>query len=109
MDDYVISDAEGLKPLTGRALPRVVNYLQERIGIPKWTAHILRRTFATQFDENLNIDPVVIEKCLGLKMPKIMATCNKNEMLPQREKALEKWSDLVFNMTYPHSEIKEME
>lgn len=53
-------------------------------GIPEWTAHDLRRTFATQLGESLNIDPVVIEKCLGHKMARIMATYNKNEMLPQR-------------------------
>jgi len=51
------------------------------------------------FLQLLNIDPVVIEKCLGHKMPKIMATYNKNKMLPQRKEALEKWSNLVFNMT----------
>ena len=109
MGDYVISGADGFKPLTDRALPRAVNRLQERVGIPKWTAHDLRRTFATQLGETLNIDPVVIEKCLGHKMPKIMATYNKNEMLPQRKEALEKWSELVFNMTSSHPEIKEME
>jgi hypothetical protein len=29
---------------------------------PEWTAHDLRRTFATQLGEFLNIDLVVIEK-----------------------------------------------
>lgn len=98
MGDYVISGADGLTPVTDRALPRAVNRLQERIGIPKWTAHDLRRTFATQLGETLNIDPVVIEKCLGHKMPKIMATYNKNEMLPQRKDALDKWSQYVTNL-----------
>ena len=32
---------------------------------------------------------------LGHKMPKIMATYNKNEMLPQRKDALEKWANFV--------------
>lgn len=104
--DYVISGADGLAPITDRALPRAVNRLQDRIGIPKWTAHDLRRTFATQLGETLNIDPVVIEKCLGHKMPKIMATYNKNEMLPQRKEALEKWSEFVLNMNSINSEIK---
>jgi integrase len=53
--------------------------------VQKWTAHDLRRTFATQLGETLNVDPVVVEKCLGHKMPRIMATYNKNEMLPQRK------------------------
>ncbi|KTD64275.1 phage-related integrase [Legionella spiritensis] len=81
-----------------KAMPRAVIRIQERVGIPQWTAHDLRRTFATQLGETLNVDPVVIEKCLGHKMPKIMATYNKNEMLPQRKEALEKWSDLINNL-----------
>jgi integrase len=93
--DYVISGADGLNPLTDKALPRAVNRIQERVGIPHWTAHDLRRTFATLLGEHLEVDPVVIEKCLGHKMPKIMATYNKNEMLPQRKEALERWAACI--------------
>jgi len=57
------------------------------------------QTFATQLGEALHIDPVVIEKCLGHKMPKIMATYNKNEMLPQRRDALNQWAQYVKNLT----------
>ena len=52
-------------------------------------------TTATQLGETLRIDPVVIEKCLGHKMPKIMATYNKNEMLPERKEALDKWGKYI--------------
>ena len=62
---------------------------------------LLRRTFATQLGEALHVDPVVIEKCLGHKMPKIMATYNKNEMLPQRKEALEKWAELIEDLIQP--------
>lgn len=95
MGDYVISGADGQSPLSDRALPKAVIRLQERVGIDKWTTHDLRRTFATQLGETLRIDPVVIEKCLGHKMPKIMATYNKNEMLPEREEALDKWGKYI--------------
>lgn len=95
MGDYVISGADGQSPLSDRALPKAVIRLQERIGIDKWTPHDLRRTFATQLGEVLRIDPVVIEKCLGHKMPKIMATYNKNEMLPERKEALDKWGKYI--------------
>lgn len=74
------------------ALPRAIKRIQDRVGIPEWTAHDLRRTFATQLGESLHVDPVVIEKCLGHKMPRIMATYNKNEMLPQRKEALDAWA-----------------
>jgi hypothetical protein len=40
----------------------------------------------------------VIEKCLGHKMPRIMATYNKNEMLPQRKEALNLWSEFIENL-----------
>lgn len=92
---YVLTGADGCNPLTENTLPRAIKRIQERLGIPEWTAHDLRRTFATQLGETLQIDPVVIEKCLGHKMPRIMATYNKNEMLPQRKEALERWAQFV--------------
>lgn len=83
------------QPLDENALPRAIRRIQTRVGIPLWTAHDLRRTFATQLCETLNVNPVVIEKCLGHKMPRIMATYNKNEMLPQRKDALERWATCI--------------
>ncbi|STX28461.1 phage integrase-like protein [Legionella beliardensis] len=92
---FVLSGLIEGKPLDENALPRAIRRIQAKIGIPEWTAHDLRRTFATQLGETLLVDPVVIEKCLGHKMPKIMATYNKNEMLPQRREALEKWATCI--------------
>ena len=91
---YILS-AKGGEPVNLKALSRAINRIQERVGIPHWTAHDLRRSFCTQLGETLHIDPVVIEKCLGHKMPKIMATYNKNEMLPQRKDALTRWSQYI--------------
>lgn len=92
---FVLSGLVPNNPLDKNAMPRAIRRIQERLGIPDWTAHDLRRTFATQLGESLNIDPVVVEKCLGHKMPRIMATYNKNEMLPQRKEALEKWAQKI--------------
>lgn len=89
--DYVLPAMDGNSALSDKALPKAIQRIQTRVGIPQWTAHDLRRTFATQLGETLQVDPVVIEKCLGHKMPKIMATYNKNEMLPQRKEALNLW------------------
>lgn len=94
-EDFILPGFIANNPLEENALPRAIRRIQDKIGIPEWTAHDLRRTFATQLGETLDIDPVVIEKCLGHKMPKIMATYNKNEMLPQRKVALEQWSSLI--------------
>ena len=98
--EYVISGADGINVLSDKALPKAVIRIQDRVNIPQWTPHDLRRTFATQLGEALNIDPVVIEKCLGHKMPKIMATYNKNEMLPQRKEALERWTDFIKELIF---------
>jgi hypothetical protein len=54
-------------------------------------------TFPTQCVEALHVDPVVIEKCWGQKLPKIMATY-KNEMPLQRKEALLKRAELIDNL-----------
>lgn len=95
---YVLTGTDGSKPLTENALPRAIKRIQERVGIPELTAHDLRRTFATQLGEMLHIDPVVIEKCLGHKMSRIMATYNRNDMLPQSKDALNQWAQCVENL-----------
>ncbi|KTD36530.1 integrase [Legionella nautarum] len=95
---FVLSGADKQTPLTENALPRAIKRIQERVGVSDWTAHDLRRTFATQLGESLHVDPVVIEKCLGHKMPKIMATYNKNEMLLQRKEALNLWAQYIENL-----------
>ncbi|NDH67437.1 MAG: site-specific integrase [Gammaproteobacteria bacterium] len=92
---YMLSGLKANTPLTENALPRAIKRMEERLGIPSWTAHDLRRTFATQLGEALHVEPVVIEKCLGHKMPRIMATYNKNEMLLQRREALNQWAKFV--------------
>ncbi|TIG43773.1 integrase [Legionella pneumophila] len=92
---FVIPGLNDEEPLTDKAIAKAVSRIQTRVGIPHWTAHDLRRTFATQLGEALHVDPVVIEKCLGHKMPKIMATYNKNEMLPQRKEALIRWEERI--------------
>ena len=93
------------RPLDQNALPRAISRIQKRVGIPEWTAHDLRRTFATQLGETLNVDPVVIEKCLGHKMPRIMATYNKNDMLPQRQEALTLWSACIQRLICPQGSL----
>jgi integrase len=101
---YIISNIRTGAPLSEKTIAKAVSRIQERVGIPHWTPHDLRRTFATQLGETLDIDPIVIEKCLGHKMPKIMATYNKNEMLPQRKDALNKWSQYIETLVCSENE-----
>jgi len=93
--ECVMIGADGQRPLHDKAIAKAIRRIQNRVGIPQWTAHDLRRTFATQLGEALHVDPVVVEKCLGHKMPKMMATYNKNEMLPQRKEALNQWANYI--------------
>lgn len=90
--EYVLTGIGCSPPLTENVLPRAIKCIQGRLGIPESTAHDLQRTFATQLGETLQIDSVVIEKSLGHKMARIMATYNCNEMLPQRQEDLERWA-----------------
>jgi len=92
---YVIPGENYNQPLSENALSRAIARIQKRVGIAKWTAHDLRRSFATHLGETLRIEPVVIEKCLGHRMPRIMATYNKNEMLPERKEALDQWGQYI--------------
>jgi len=95
---YVLPGTSVDKSLTENALPRAIKRIQDRIGIPEWHAHDLRRTFSTQLGEALQVNPVVIEKCLGHKLPRIMATYNKNEMLLERKAALNQWAEYIENL-----------
>ena len=51
---YVLS-AKGREPISLKALSRAINRIQERVGIPHWTAHDLRRSFCTQLGERAHI------------------------------------------------------
>jgi len=96
-DNLIIPGLIPNNPIEESTIPRAIKRIQDKVGIPHWTAHDLRRTFATQLGQIFNTDPVVIEKCLGHKMPRIMATYNKDEMLPQRKESLEKSSELIIS------------
>lgn len=89
---------EGEKPFTDKAICRAVNRMQDKIGLPYWTAHDLRRTFSTQLSA-MGIAPHIVEKCLGHKLPKIMATYNQHEWLDERREALNQWAEKIEILT----------
>lgn len=92
---YIIAGAVDDEPMTENVLARAVRRTHKFIGIPHWTVHDLRRTFSTHLDETLHVNPIVIEKCLAHRMPKIMAVYNKSEMLPERRDALNQWGQYI--------------
>jgi integrase len=92
------------KPFTDKAICRAVDRMQDKIGIPYWTAHDLRRTFSTQLSA-MGVAPHIVEKCLGHKLPKIMATYNQHEWLDERRGALNKWAEKIEILTGEKSNV----
>ena len=92
---FALPGKDQSKPILKDSLARTAIRTQGRIeNIEPWTPHDLRRTFSTQLN-NLGVDTGIVEKCLGHKLPAIMATYNKSEHLPERAKALELWADKI--------------
>ena len=60
-------------------------YLEFTYMLPEWTTHDLRRTFRTLISVKDIAVPIINEKLLGHKMPKIMTSYDKDEMLPKEE------------------------
>ncbi len=76
----------------GRAMRRL--FEQGILNIDSASPHDLRRTMRSHMDD-LNIEPHIAEKCLNHSLGRIAETYNRNEMLTQRRKALEKWGDFI--------------
>ncbi|MCU7940970.1 MAG: site-specific integrase [gamma proteobacterium symbiont of Bathyaustriella thionipta] len=84
------------KPANDKLFSRVINRSRGNIeGIEEnFNAHDFRATFSTSMAD-IGIAPHITELALGHKLPKIMATYNKHEYLPERKEALEQWSDKI--------------
>ena len=73
-----------------------------------WTAHDLRRTFATRIN-GMGAAPHVVEKLLNHTLPGLMATYNRAEYLPERQQALEAWSQWLTGLVgKPHANSGEV-
>lgn len=60
------------------------------------TSHGFRSTFRTLGHEILKIDPIVLELCLGHRMPGALgATYARAQLLDQRREAMQKWADYI--------------
>lgn len=102
---YVMpSFADETKPFTDQAICRAVDRMQDKIGIPYWTAHDLRRTFSTQLSA-MGVAPHIVEKCLGHKLPKIMEVYNQHEWLDERREALNRWAEKIEILTGEKSNV----
>jgi integrase len=60
------------------------------------TSHGFRSTFRSLGHEVLKLDPIVLELCLGHRMPGALgATYARAQLLEQRREAMQKWADYV--------------
>ena len=59
---------------------------------PAFTPHDLRRTFATRLNDELKVEPWIVEKMLNHKLVGVMAVYNHAEHTQQRVEAAEIWA-----------------
>ena len=65
-----------------------------------WTAHDLRRTFATR-NNDLGVAPHIVERMLNHMLPGVMGTYNRAEYDAERRQALEAWATQVRALVEP--------
>jgi integrase len=92
---------------TGRlgdtALARTVRelFLSEKIAMPHWTPHDLRRTARSYWSEKLGVPWDLSERLLGHALPKVARTYDALPYLEQRRAALEKWAAYLERLVAP--------
>lgn len=111
--EWVVPGKSG--PVTDKVFGRAMRRLFELeidgkkiLTIPPACPHDLRRTVRSHMDD-LNIEPHIAEKCLNHSMGRIAETYNKNQMLPQRREALEKWGDYIDLLTTERKNVRRLQ
>ncbi|MBB3231071.1 tyrosine-type recombinase/integrase [Halomonas stenophila] len=94
------------KPIHHDSLSTAISRLQGRArrehdttaplyGLPPFTVHDLRRTFATQLTELLLVDPLLVEMMLAHAPPKLMANYNRAKRWKAQVDAWNRWAQMV--------------
>lgn len=73
---------------------------QLKVNGDGWTAHDLRRTFATRLN-GMGVAPYVVERCLNHTFSGVMQVYNRADYETERREALEKWSAWLEWLTVP--------
>jgi len=94
--DFVFT-INGKRPVSGWG--RAKERLDKIAGVEGWTLHDLRRTLVTGMNEDLGIEPHVVEACLnhlsGGAKAGVAGVYNRAQYLPQRKVALESWAQHI--------------
>jgi integrase len=86
----------GRKGYIGWAVPKKA--LDDRLGLPKWVIHDIRRSVSTGMN-TLEIEPWIVEVVLGHALGGIASVYNKAEYKPQVRNAMLRWSDHIASIT----------
>lgn len=87
---YVFPAKSGRKPRSRQSLARPVARMCDRLDMPRWTPHDLRRTARTGLAE-LDVDAVVAEKIVGHALPPILRVYDVGDQMEARTEALDRW------------------
>jgi integrase len=70
--------------------------LDERLSLPHWVLHDIRRSFSTTLNERLEIAPHIVEAALShVTGGKVARAYNKSTHRDAKRAALQKWSDHI--------------
>ena len=94
---YLVTTSAGHRPVSG--FSRAKEQLDQkvaaaRVAVAPFVVHDLRRTMATQM-ERLNVEPHIIEACLGHALKGIERVYRHFTYYDQKAAALQKWADEV--------------
>jgi integrase len=64
-------------------------------SIPSWTLHDFRRTISTRLNNDLGVQPHIVEAILGHTVKGIASVYNKAEYLNEQRRALERWAEYI--------------
>lgn len=88
-----INCAPGQQPIDRHSLSRAVNRKLDRLGVPKFVPHDLRRTLATRLgDSDIGADPIVVEKILNHQLQGVQKVYNLQDYMNERVAALTTWA-----------------
>lgn len=93
-------------PYSESALSRAARQNQEHFGIGHFTPHDLRRTAAT-FMTRLKVPRLHVEKVLNHSTSDIAEIYDRNDYLPEKRAALEKWSEHLQGVIEGREQITE--
>lgn len=94
--DFVFPNEEGIGPLPAHAVAKTITKAQDRLGLPHWTAHDLRRTAVSQMAA-LGVAPIVLGHVINhrsvTKAGVTLSVYSHYAYDRERRDALDRWAE----------------